>query len=254
MTRPLLAIAALIAFAYLGACAALFFFQRSLIYFPQPSMLGATAPRIQLPVQGAELQISVRPRPGADAVIYFGGNAEDVSANLPSFSTAFPSHAIFLMHYRGYGGSSGSPSEQALQADALKLFDKVHAQYPNVVVVGRSLGAGVAIHLATQRPVSRLVLITPYDSMEDLAAAQFPFFPVRWLLSDKYDSGRHAPRVTAPTTLVAAEHDEVIPRWSTDRLHARFTQGVARLIVLPGTGHNTISTHRLYLDIVRGAV
>ena len=254
MMRTWLATLALVAFAYLGACAALFFFQRSLIYFPQPSMLGAAAPRIQLPVQGAELQIAVRPRPGPDAVIYFGGNAEDVSASLPSFSTAFARHALYLMHYRGYGGSSGSPSEVALHADALKLFDKVRAQHPNVVIVGRSLGTGVALRLATQRPVSRLVLVTPYDSLEDLAAAQFPYFPVRWLLSDKYDSGRYAPLVTAPTTLVAAEHDEVIPRWSTDRLHARFGQGIARLIVLPGTGHNTISNHPLYLDIVRGAV
>lgn len=254
MTRPVLAIVALIAFAYLGACAALFFFQRSLIYFPQPSMQGATAPRMQLPVEGAQLQISVRPRTGPDALIYFGGNAEDVSASLPSFSTAFPNHAVYLMHYRGYGGSSGAPSERALQADALKLFDKVRALHPNVVVVGRSLGTGVAVRLATQRPVSRLVLVTPYDSLEDLAAAQIPVFPVRWLLSDKYQSGRYAPLVAAPTTLVAAEHDEVIPRWSTDRLHARFGQGMARLIVLPGTGHNTISNHPLYLDIVRGAV
>jgi pimeloyl-ACP methyl ester carboxylesterase len=96
------------------------------------------------------------------------------------------------------------------------------------------------------------VLVTPYDSLQDIAAAQFPIFPVRWLLADKYESGRYAPLVTAPTTLIAAEHDEVIPRWSTDSLHARFAQGVARFVVLPGTGHNTISMNPLYLDFVRG--
>jgi pimeloyl-ACP methyl ester carboxylesterase len=240
------------AFVYLGACAALFFFQRSLIYFPQPSSLGSSL-QIKLPVQGAELRISLRPRVGPDALLYFGGNAEDVSGNLPSLSAAFPNHAIFLMHYRGYGGSSGAPSEQALHGDALRLFDKIHADHPNVVIVGRSLGTGIAVRLAAQRPVSRLVLVTPYDSLQDLAAAQFPIFPVRWLLSDKYESGRYAPLVTAPTTIVAAEHDEVIPRWSTDRLHARFAQGVARFIILPGTGHNTISMNPVYLDIVRGA-
>jgi len=253
MMRSTVAVLVVAVFVYLGACAALFFFQRSLIYFPQPSSLGSSS-QIQLPVDGAELRVSVRPHAGPHALIYFGGNAEDVSVSLPSLSTAFPEHAIFLMHYRGYGGSSGAPSEPALQEDALKLFDKIHADHPNVVVVGRSLGSGIAIRLATQRPVSRLVLVTPYDSLQDLAAAQFPFFPVRWLLSDKYDSGRYAPLVTAPTTLVAAEHDEVIPRWSTDQLHARFAQGVARFIVLPGTSHNTISMSSLYLDnIVRGA-
>jgi uncharacterized protein len=128
----------------------------------------------------------------------------------------------------------------------------VHAAHPNVVVIGRSLGTGVAIRLATQRPVARLVLVTPYDSIQDLAAAQFPFFPVRWLLTDKYESGRYAPLVTAPTTIVAAEHDEVIPRSSTDQLHARFSSGVAKFIVLPGTGHNTISDNPLYWEVLRG--
>ncbi|WP_207717386.1 alpha/beta hydrolase [Caenimonas soli] len=252
MMRGTVVVVALAAFVYLAACAALFFFQRSLIYFPQPSLLGSSS-QIQLPVHGAELRVSVRPRAGPDALIYFGGNAEDVSASLPSLATAFPDHALFLMHYRGYGGSSGAPSEPALQDDALKLFDKIHADHPNVVVVGRSLGTGIAIRLAAQRPVSRLVLVTPYDSLQDLAAAQFPIFPVRWLLYDKYESGRYAPLVTAPTTIVAAEHDEVIPRWSTNQLHARFAQGVARFVILPGTGHNTISMNPVYLDIVRGA-
>jgi pimeloyl-ACP methyl ester carboxylesterase len=250
--RSTVAVLVVAAFVYLGACAALYFFQRSLIYFPQPSSLGRSSQMV-LPVDGAELRVSVRPHTGPNALIYFGGNAEDVSASLPSLSTTFPEHAIFLMHYRGYGGSSGAPSEQALQADALKLFDKIHAEHPNIVVVGRSLGCGIAIRLAVQRPVSRLVLVTPWDSLQDLAAAQFPFFPVRWLLAEKYESGRYAPLVAAPTTVVAAEHDEVIPRWSTDRLHARFAQGVARFVILPGTGHNTISMNPLYLDIVRGA-
>jgi pimeloyl-ACP methyl ester carboxylesterase len=239
---------------YGGLCAVLYFYQRSLIYFPQPSAYGSAASTMKLPVDGAELSIAVRPRAGTKAVMYFGGNAEDVSGSLPELSAAFPEHAIFLMHYRGYGGSSGSPSEEALHKDAALLFDKVHAQHPVVVVVGRSLGSGVAVRLATQRPVARLVLVTPYDSLQDLAASIYPIFPVRWLLADKYESGRYAPLVTAPTTIIAAERDEVIPRSSTDQLHARFTQGVARFVVLPGTGHNTISNHRLYQQLLRGSL
>jgi uncharacterized protein len=250
--RTLATFLAVAAVVYLAVCAGLYFFQRSLIYFPQPGAFASPASRMKLAVDGAELQLSVRPHEGPNAVIYFGGNAEDVSAGLSETSAAFPDSAVFLMHYRGYGGSSGAPSEQALQKDALVLFDKVHAAHPNVVVVGRSLGTGVAIRLATQRPVARLVLVTPYDSIQDLAAAQFPFFPVRWLLTDKYESGRYAPLVTAPTTIVAAEHDEVIPRLSTDKLHARFTSGVAKFIVLPGTGHNTISDNPLYWEVLRG--
>jgi uncharacterized protein len=250
--RFLVSLLALAALLYLGACTGLYVFQRSLIYFPQPAVFANPASRMKLAVDGAELQLSVRPHAGPNAVIYFGGNAEDVSAGLPEMSAAFPDSAVFLMHYRGYGGSSGAPSEQALQQDALVLFDQVHAAHPHVVVVGRSLGSGVAVRLATQRPVARLVLVTPYDSLQDLAAAQFPFFPVRWLLADKYESGRYAPLVTAPTTIVAAERDEVIPRSSTDQLHARFASGVAKFIVLPGTGHNTISGNPLYWDVLRG--
>ena len=113
MIRSVVAVLTVAAFVYLGACAALFFFQRSLIYFPQPSSLGSSA-QIRLPVDSAELRVSVRPLAGPNALMYFGGNAEDVSASLPSLSSAFPDHAIFLMHYRGYGGSSGAPSEPAL--------------------------------------------------------------------------------------------------------------------------------------------
>ncbi len=250
--RTVAALLALAAVVYLAACAGLFFFQRSLIYFPQPSAFGHPASRMQLPVDGAQLQVAVRPHPGRKALIYFGGNAEDVSGSLPELSTAFPDRALFLMHYRGFGGSTGSPTEAALHQDALALYDKVHAAHPDVVVVGRSLGSGVAIRLASQRPVERLVLVTPYDSVQDIAAAQFRFFPVRWLLADKFESFRYAPRVSAPTIIIAAEHDEVIPRSSTDLLHARFASGVAKFVVLPGTGHNTISDNPLYFEMLRG--
>ena len=235
---------------YVGACAALFLFQRSMIYFPQPNA-SSGAPTIELSVEGAQLQVLVRPYVGDKAVIYFGGNAEDVSGSLPELSIAFPDRALYLMNYRGFGGSTGSPSEAALHQDAMALFDKVHASHAQVVVIGRSLGSGVAVRLATERPVERLVLVTPYDSVQDLAAAQFRFFPVRWLLTDKFESGRYAPLVTAPTIIIAAEKDEVIPRSSTDLLHAHFSQGVARFVVLPGTGHNTISASPLYLDMLR---
>ena len=121
------------------------------------------------------------------------------------------------MHYRGYGGSAGAPSEAALLEDARTLFDQVHARHADVVAMGRSLGTGVAVRLASERPVSRLVLVTPYDSLQDIAVRQYPYFPVRWLLRERFDSGRVAARVTAPTLILAADGDEVIPRESTKK-------------------------------------
>ena len=236
---------------YLGLCAVLFLFQRSLIYFPQPRLLD-TAPKISLPVDKADIVITVRPHAGPYALIYFGGNAEDVSYSLPSLSAAFPEYAIYLAHYRGYGGSSGKPSEVALVADALALFDQVQTSHKTIVVVGRSLGSGVAVQLASLRPVERLVLVTPYDSIQELAARQFPYFPVRWLLQDKFESWRYASQITAPTLVLAAEQDEVIPRASTESLFKQFRDGVAALKVIRGTSHNTISESPEYLLQLRG--
>ena len=122
-------------------------------------------------------------------------------------------------------GSAGTPSEAAIVADALALFDEARREHRDVVVVGRSLGSGVAVRVASLRPVARVVLVTPYDSIQEIAAARFAFFPVRWLLRDKFESWKYAPAVTAPTLLIAAEHDEVIPRASTELLLTRFKTG-----------------------------
>ncbi len=254
MSRTVISLFALVAALYVGLCAALFVFQRALIYFPQPRAIGSPATLLKLPVADAEVLVSVRPHDGPNALIYFGGNAEDVSLNLPEFSQAFANHALYLLHYRGFGGSSGSPSEDAIQRDALALFDRVHAEHPCTVVVGRSLGTGVAVRLASQRPASRLILITPYHSLQELAASQFPYVPVQWLLQDKFESWKYASRITVPTLLIAAEHDEVIPRSSTEKLYAHFTNGVAALQVISGTGHNSISESPEYLKLLGAAL
>ena len=237
---------------YVALCALVFLFQRSLIYFPQPRSYGGAATRMELATPEAQLVLTAKARPGAEAVVYFGGNAEDVSGSLPELAEAFPDHALYLLHYRGYGGSSGKPSEAALHADALAVFDRVHAEHARVTVVGRSLGTGVAVRLAALRPVARLVLVSPYDSIEALASKQFPFLPVRWLLRDKFESWRHAPQVRAPTTIVVAERDEIIPVASSQRLLARFAEGVARWQVIPRVGHNSISESPAYVPALRG--
>jgi len=253
MPKTLTAILLLGLGAYGAACLALFLAQRSLIYFP-PAQAAIEAPTSsRMTVAGAIVKISERPRPGKQALTYLGGNAEDVSASLPLLAAAFPDHALYLLHYRGYTGSTGKPTEQALVADALRLFDRVVADHPDVVLVGRSLGSGVALQVASMRAAHRLVLITPYDSMADLAARQFPYFPVRWLLRDTYKSVRHAPRITTPTVLLTAEHDEIIPASSSARLLSAFPTGVAHLQVIEGAGHNTISARPGYVQALRWA-
>ncbi len=237
---------------YLGFCAALYLLQRSLLYFPQPRSPLAAGQVLSLPIAGGQVLVTARPHSGTRALIYFGGNAEDVATQLPLLTAAFPEHGLYLLHYRGYGGSSGRPSEAGLLADALALFDRVHGDHAQVTVMGRSLGSGVAVHLAAHRPVSRLVLVTPFDSIEALAAARFPLMPISLLLQDKYRSWQQAPRVSAPTLLIAAERDEVIPRASTEALLASFRPGIATLVVLPVFHHNGMEDCPAYLTLLRG--
>jgi pimeloyl-ACP methyl ester carboxylesterase len=237
---------------YAGFCAALYFIQRSLIYLPRPAS-NASGTTMTLPTPEGNVIVSTRPTGNRRALLYFGGNAEDVTLSLPGLAGAFPDVALYLPRYRGYGGSAGRPSESALFSDALRLFDMVHADHPEVIVVGRSLGSGVAVYVASRRPVSRLLLVTPFHSLQDIAAEQHPLVPVRWLLRDKFESWRYAPSVTARTQIIAAEHDELIPRRSTAMLQARFQPGLASMVVLPGTGHDTISNSPLYLPLLASA-
>ncbi len=249
--RMLLNVVVGLAILYAGVCGALFLCQRSMIYFPPPISECKGGSLTALEIENGRVLVSTRPRDGPDALIYLGGNAENVSLNMPDLSAAFPGHALYLLHYRGYCGSPGRPSEEALFGDALALVDRVRALHPNVVIAGRSLGSGIAIRVASLRTVSRLVLVTPYDSLQEIAARQFPYVPVRWLLRDKFESWRYAPQVTAPTLIIAAELDEVIPRASSELLRTRFQHGVASMVVIAGTGHNTISASRDYLRLMK---
>ena len=230
-----------VAVVYAGLCLALYLMQRSLQYVPTPRRLGPTQMAGTFQSGDTLLQLTVRPHAGPGAVLYFGGNGEDVSGSLDPLVAAFPDREIVMLHYRGYGGSTGRPTEASITADAAGLFDKVHAAHPDVIVIGRSLGSGVAVRLASTRPVARLVLVTPYDSLLGIAQKDFPWVPVSWLLIDKYESWRYVPQVAAPTLILAAERDEVIPAASTAQLRARFPRGQASYVLIPQASHNTIS-------------
>jgi uncharacterized protein len=248
--RVLLTVLAAGVLVYLTLCAALYFFQRSMLYFPQPAR--GKAPALLLSVPGAQLQISHQMRSGSAAVLYFGGNAEDVSSSLTELADSFARQSVYALHYRGYGRSTGSPTEAALQSDALALFDHLARQHTDITVVGRSLGSALAVAVAAERPVTRLVLVTPFDSIEAVASKHYPLFPVRWLIHDRFDAAAIAPRVGAPTTVIVASHDEVIPRARTDALVVRFAPGVARVVVIPGAGHNTLDGRADYEAALSG--
>jgi hypothetical protein len=244
--RNLLPFLGAAAVAYLALCAWVFATQRSQIYFPTPAIAHRAAVT-WIDSQGERIKVWTVPRPGRQALVYFGGNAEDVGANLGEFTAAFPSHSLFLVNYRGYGGSSGRPSEDALITDAFAVFDRVHATHADVTAMGRSLGSGVAVRLASARPVQRLVLVTPYDSLVNLAKEYFGWLPVRLLLRDRYDSLRHARGVTAPVLVVIAAEDEIVPMRRSRALADAFRPAQASVVVIEGVGHNTLDLSQQYL-------
>ncbi|MGQ5523491.1 alpha/beta hydrolase [Chitinimonas sp. PSY-7] len=235
---------------YIGFCITLYFAQRSLIYHPTHGEGLIASAVTELEVDGLSIKVSAREHPGPNALIYFGGNAEAVAQSLPDYSQAFPNHAIYMLHYRGYDGSAGMPSEAALHTDAKALFDKVKTQHPNVTLIGRSLGSGVAVRLAATTDVHGLVLITPYDSILNIARTQFPWLPVGLLLKDRFESARFAPLVKARTIILAAQDDQIIPKESTQALLEAFRPDIAKISWIPEVDHNSISDVRNYFELM----
>ena len=236
---PLLA-----AMAWCVACVLLYVLQRELLYWPQNASLSGQ--RLSLRASEGPVLVSVQPGVDDRAVIYLGGNAEDVSQTAPLLAAQLPGRPLYLLHYRAYGGSAGSPNEAALVDDARQLFDLLAPKYRQIDVIGRSLGSGVAIQLAASRPIGRLVLITPYDSMLHVAQAHYPWLPVGWLLKDTYDSLTFAAQVRAPSLLLIAGRDQVIPAGSGESL-AKQLAGDVTLQTIGEAGHDDIVAEPAYL-------
>jgi pimeloyl-ACP methyl ester carboxylesterase len=226
--------------------------QRSFIYYPTPVVESPVGQAVSLPVPGAVLQLWVVRRPGSSAVIYFGGNAEPVASSAESLSAATPARTWVLVNYRGYAGSTGAPTEAALVADARAVFDWLQTDHADIAVIGRSLGSGVAVQLAASRSVSRLLLVTPFDSIVSVGHDALPWLPVSWLMKDRFESVAYAPRISCPTRVLVAERDEVVAPAHARRLVAAFAAGVAQATEVPGAEHNTIQLWPQYEATIGG--
>lgn len=238
---PVLAAITLPVLAYAALCGWMYFRQRDFIYFPQATLSNASEADFVMVRDGARLHGWVVNPGQSRALLYFGGNAERIEDNRDDFARWFPGHSVYFVAYRGYGASEGTPSEQALFADALAFYDLVQAQHPAqpITVIGSSLGSGVASYLASARPVARLALIAPFDNLANVAQTHYPLLPVRALLRERFDSARHLAGFRGPVLVIRAGQDEVIPAASTARLIAALPQA-PQVVVLARAGHNTI--------------
>ncbi|MBB5876237.1 alpha/beta fold hydrolase [Xanthomonas sp. 3498] len=244
---------AILAIAYLSVCALLYRGQRDLLYFPQGTRVAPAQTDFALR-RGADVQVrGWQVTPGRDKVLlYFGGNAEDLRSARAQLQAALPGHSLYLLAYRGYGASDGTPSETALVGDALALYDHVRAAQPQaqIAVLGRSLGSGVASQLAARRAVSRLALVTPFDSLVSAAQAHYPWVPVRWLLRDRYDSATALRGYRGPLLVLRAGHDQVVPPASTDALLKALPQRPT-VVAFAQADHNDISDDPGYVQALQ---
>jgi len=228
--------------AYVGICLWVRFHQRELLYYPQSTRVEAQTTDFSITHDGVVLRGWVIHPEMPNPILYFGGNAERIEDDRRDFARWFPNHSVYMLAYRGYGASDGKPSEAALFADAVSEFDQIQALHSGqpISVIGRSLGSGVAANLASQRPIAKLVLVTPFDSMEKVAQSDFPWLPMRWLIKDSYPSASYVANDSHPALIVRAGNDELIPAENTHRLIQAFPRAPT-VINIPGRGHNDIN-------------
>ena len=234
--------------AYVGMGLYLYLQQRNFIYFPVADTRTVLKTRV-FSNEGQAIRVSVLNEGRQKAILYFGGNAENVDYNSGEFSEWFTEYTVYLVKYRGYGGSSGTPTESGIYSDALYIYDEIRKDHKSVSVKGRSLGSGVATYVAAKRDIHKLVLVTPFDSILRVAQSQFPLYPIKYLLKDKYDSFNRAKDIEAETLVVAAELDQIINIRHTRRLVEGFSSDV-QFHVIKGTGHNNISSSPDYFGVV----
>jgi len=182
--------------------------------------------------------------PDAPLVIYFGGNAEEVSWMIDQLAYRKTQTAWLLVDYRGYGASAGAPSEEALASDALAWYDFAAKESKRIYAFGRSLGSGVAVRLASERRLDAILLVTPYDSMTAVARRHYPLLPVSLLLRHRFDSLSLAPKMSVPLLCIAATDDHVVPIDHARRLYDAWA-GPKRWLEIAG-GHNSTDDQPQY--------
>ncbi len=235
---------------YVGLIALMYFTQRALMYFPErlrtaPAAAGfPEAEEIVLDTADGEKIIvwHVPPRGQKEVVLYFHGNGGAVRYRVDRFrALTSDGSGLVALSYRGYAGSSGAPSETGLIEDARTAYAFASARYApeKIVVWGESLGSGVAVALAAERKVGRVVLEAPFLSAVDVAARVYPYVPVRWLMKDQFRSDLRIAKVNAPVLIIHGDRDEVVPIESGERLY-QLAHEPKRFLRIAGGGHETL--------------
>jgi fermentation-respiration switch protein FrsA (DUF1100 family) len=231
-----------------------YFAQRRLMYFPdlarvQPGAAGLfdVEERVLKTPDGEQvIDWYGRARPGQPTLLYFHGNGGSLSIRaerIRRFMTE--GWGVYMMTYRGYGGSTGTPTEVNNVADARLAYGALVLEGVapgSIVAYGESLGTGIATRIAIERRVAGLILEAPYTTIVDVARQAYPFLPVRLLLIDRYETARYIGNVKVPLLILHGEHDRVIPAEMGKEL-AGMANEPKRLVLFPEGQHSN-----LYVD------
>ncbi len=242
-----------------GIPAAAWFAQDRLIFFPQPVVSAAHLPpharaMAVTAADGTTLRGWIVPgtaTPGP-AVVYFGGNAEEVSWTLAD--RRWPREwTLVALNYRGYGDSEGTPAARDLLADALAVFDAVAARddvdAQRIVAFGRSLGSAMAAHVAAHRPVAGAVLVSPYDSLASVGRHHYPWLPVGLLLRHRFDPAADAARSDVPLLAIVADADSIIPVERSRALYEAWA-GPRQWVAVAQVDHNMLGATREFWEAI----
>jgi uncharacterized protein len=235
---------------YGGLVALLYVGQRALQYFPErfrtaPAAAGMPeAEEVVLDTADGERVIAwhLPPRGQKPVVLYFHGNGASLRWRVDRFRTlTADGTGLVALSYRGYGGSSGSPTEPGLinDASAAYAFALTRYQPARIALWGESLGSGVAVALAAEKPVGHVVLESPFTSAADVGAGRYWFVPVRLLMKDQFRSDLLIAKVTAPVLVLHGERDRIVPIALGERLYA-LINAPKRFVRFPDAGHNDI--------------
>ncbi len=251
----LFALYALVAFAA-------FLFQRRLTYFPDPQRtlpvsfnLAGVEERVVATPDGEQLVTWFAPAAaGRPTILYYHGNAGNLANRSERVRRLVArGYGVLFMSYRGYSGSTGSPSEAANIADAKLAYDvlrKAGVAADDIIVYGESLGTGVAVQVAAEKQVGGLVLDAPYTSIVDVAEVSYPYLPVRPFMFDRYETMQYLPRVTAPLLVLHGERDRVVPVAMGKAVYAA-AHAPKEIATFPGAGHSDHHLHGSYEELFR---
>lgn len=254
---------------YVCGLAGLFLAQRSFL-FPIPTAV-RTAPGVAGFPEAEEHELAtadgekvivwhVPARPGRPVILYFHGNGDFLAGFFGRFRELIADGmGVVALSYRGYAGSSGHPSERGLLQDAAAAYAFATARYgaERIVVWGFSLGTGVAVALAAEQPVGKIILEAPYTSTADVAASMFWFMPVRLVMRDPFRSDERIARVKVPLLVMHGANDRAIPIAFGERLFA-LAHEPKQFIRFPGGGHENlgnfgaIEAARQFINVATG--